>query len=72
MIRLPDGTEHEVMRRAADAGIALSGLALLRHPEAAPDTPHQDGVVVSFGTPADHEFNAALDALHAVLAAVSR
>lgn len=38
LIRLPDGTEHEVMRRAADAGIALSGLALLQHPDAA-DTP---------------------------------
>jgi GntR family transcriptional regulator/MocR family aminotransferase len=72
LIRLPDGTEHEAMRRAADAGIALSGLALLRHPDAAPTTPHQDGVVVSFGTPADHEFNAALDALHDVLKAVSR
>ena len=59
------------MRRAADAGIALSGLALLRHPDAA-DTPPQDGVVVSFGTPADHDFNAALDALHDVLKAVSR
>lgn len=72
LIRLPDGTEHEVMRRAADAGIALSGLALLRHPDAALDTPQQDGVVVSFGTPADHEFTAALDALHDVLRAVSR
>ena len=72
LIRLPDGTEHEVVRRAADAGIALSGLALLRHPDATPDTPHQDGVVVSFGTPADHEFTAALDALHGVLKAVSR
>ncbi|WP_309226545.1 MULTISPECIES: PLP-dependent aminotransferase family protein [unclassified Mycolicibacterium] len=72
LIRLPDGTEHEAIRRAADAGIALSGLALLRHPDATAETPHQDGVVVSFGTPADHEFNAALDALHDVLAAVSR
>lgn len=70
LIRLPAGTEHEVVRRAADAGIALSGLALLRHPDAA-NTPHQDGVVVSFGTPGDHQFNAALDALYDVLAAVS-
>ena len=72
LIRLPDGTEHEVMRRAADAGIALSGLALLRHPDVSPDTPHQDGVVVSFGTPADHEYSAALDALYDVLLAVNR
>lgn len=72
LIRLPDGTEHEVMRRAADAGIALSGLALLRHPDVSPDTPHQDGVVVSFGTPADHEYSAALDALYDILLAVNR
>ncbi|MGB8407750.1 MAG: PLP-dependent aminotransferase family protein [Mycobacterium sp.] len=72
LIRLPTGTEHEVMRRAADSGIALSGLALLRHPDAAPDGPPWDGVVVSFGTPADHEFNAAIDALHDVLKSVSR
>jgi GntR family transcriptional regulator/MocR family aminotransferase len=72
LIRLPDGTEHEAIRRAADAGIALSGLARLRHPQATTDTPAWDGVVVSFGTPANHEFSAALDALHRALAPITR
>ena len=39
LLTLPDGTEAEVLRRAGEAGIALSGLALLRHPDAGPDVP---------------------------------
>ena len=31
-----DGTEHEVLRRAGEAGIALQGLAIMRHPLAGP------------------------------------
>jgi GntR family transcriptional regulator / MocR family aminotransferase len=72
MLTLPEGTEAEVMRRAGEAGIALSGLALLRHPDAGPQTPAIDGIVVSFGTPAEHAFGAAVDALCGVLGAVCR
>jgi GntR family transcriptional regulator/MocR family aminotransferase len=68
LLTLPDGTEHEVIRRAGEAGIALSGLSLLRHPDAGGETPVTDGIVVSFGTPAEHAFNAAVDALCGVLA----
>ncbi len=71
-LTLPEGTEAEVMRRAGEAGIALSGLQLLRHPDAGPDIPGADGVVVSFGTPADHAFGAAVDALCRVLDGLSR
>lgn len=71
-LTLPEGTEAEVMRRAGEAGIALSGLRLLRHPDVGPDIPGADGVVVSFGTPADHAFGAAVDALCRVLDGLTR
>ena len=72
LLTLPDGTEHEVLRRAGEAGIALSGLALLRHPDAGPEISSTDGIVVNFGTPAEHAFVAAVDALCGVLASVAR
>jgi GntR family transcriptional regulator/MocR family aminotransferase len=68
LLALPDGTEHRVLRRAGEAGVALSGLSRLRHPFAGPDVPARDGIVVSFGTPAEHAFGAAVDALCDVLA----
>jgi GntR family transcriptional regulator / MocR family aminotransferase len=68
LLLLPDGTEHEVLRRAGEAGIALSGLSRLRHPLAGPDVPDADGIVVNFGAPAEHAFGAAIDALCEVLA----
>ncbi|MDZ7881826.1 MAG: PLP-dependent aminotransferase family protein [Mycobacterium sp.] len=71
-LTLPAGTEAEVVRRAGEAGIALSGLQVLRHPDAGPDIPDADGVVVSFGTPADHAFGAAVDALCRVLDGLNR
>ncbi|MET0451865.1 MAG: PLP-dependent aminotransferase family protein [Mycobacterium sp.] len=71
LLTLPDGTEAEVLRRAGEAGIALSGLAVLRHPDAGPEIPAGDGIVISFGTPAEHAFGAAVDALCRVLASVS-
>jgi GntR family transcriptional regulator/MocR family aminotransferase len=67
LLLLPDGTEPEVLRRAGEAGISLSGLSRLRHPEAAQDVPISDGVVVNFGAPAEHAFGAAVDALCEVL-----
>lgn len=68
LLTLPTGTEPEVIRRAGQAGIALSGLSLLRHPDAGADVPATDGIVVSFGTPAESAFAAAVDALCGVLA----
>jgi GntR family transcriptional regulator / MocR family aminotransferase len=67
LLELPDGTEHQVLHRAGEAGVALSGLSLLRHPLAGSDVPSCDGIVVSFGTPAEHAFGAAVDALCGVL-----
>ncbi len=68
-LTLPDGAEREVLQRAGEAGVGLQGLAIMRHPQAGPDVPRPDGVVIGFGTPADHAFGAALDALCAVLSA---
>jgi GntR family transcriptional regulator/MocR family aminotransferase len=67
LLTLPDGAEHQVLRRAGDAGVALSGLSRLRHPSAGPDVPRPDGVVVNFGSPAEHAFAGAVDALCGVL-----
>jgi GntR family transcriptional regulator/MocR family aminotransferase len=57
------------LRRAGEAGIALSGLSRLRHPLAGEDISADDGIVVNFGSPADHAFNPAVDALCGVLEA---
>jgi GntR family transcriptional regulator/MocR family aminotransferase len=72
LLTLPEGTEAEVLRRAGEAGIAVAGLALLRHPDAGPEIPAGDGIVVNFGTPAEHAFGPAVDALCGVLESVSR
>lgn len=68
LLTLPAGAEPEATRRAGEAGIALSGLGLLRHPDAGPDVPAPDGIVISFGTPSESAFPAAVDALCGVLA----
>ncbi|MGE2691730.1 PLP-dependent aminotransferase family protein [Mycolicibacterium pulveris] len=67
LLTLPDGTEPEVLRRAGGAGIALEGLSIMRHPHAGADVPRPDGVIVGFGTPAEHAFPAAVRALCDVL-----
>jgi GntR family transcriptional regulator/MocR family aminotransferase len=41
LVTLTDGFEHTVLRRAAEAGVALAGLARLRHPLTAPDAPRR-------------------------------
>jgi GntR family transcriptional regulator / MocR family aminotransferase len=69
VLTLPDGTEHEVLRRAGEAGISLQGLSIMRHPQAGPEVPDPDGVIVGFAAPADHAFAAAVDALLEVLKA---
>jgi GntR family transcriptional regulator / MocR family aminotransferase len=68
-LTLPDGAEHEVLQRAGEAGVGLQGLAIMRHPHAGPEIARPDGLVVGFGTPAEHAFPAAIDALRAVLSA---
>ena len=68
-LTLPEGAEQEVLQRAGEAGVGVSGLAIMRHPQAGPEIPRPDGLVVGFGTPAEHAFAAAIDALRAVLSA---
>ena len=70
VLTLPDGTEHEVLRRAGEAGIALPGLSIMRHPLAGPEVADPDGIIVGFAAPADHAFTAAVNALLDVLKAV--
>ncbi|HET6734797.1 aminotransferase class I/II-fold pyridoxal phosphate-dependent enzyme, partial [Mycobacterium sp.] len=67
LLTLPEGTEHAVLRRAGEAGIALSGLSVMRHPLASSQIPHRDGIIVGFAAPAEHAFAAAVDALCDVL-----
>jgi GntR family transcriptional regulator/MocR family aminotransferase len=69
LLTLPEDTEHEVLRRAGEAGIALSGLSVMRHPLAGSDLPALDGIVVGFAAPAEHAFAPAVDALRNVLIA---
>ncbi|MDN0195257.1 PLP-dependent aminotransferase family protein [Streptomyces sp. S.PNR 29] len=65
VLRLPPGTQQPVLRAAAWHGVAVDGLDRYRHPEAAGD--RTDAVVVGYGTPPDHAWSGALDALCAVL-----
>lgn len=61
VLELPDGTEDAVLRAARRQGLALDGLRPYRHPDStmAP----RDGLVIGYGTPMDHAFSGALDAL---------
>jgi GntR family transcriptional regulator/MocR family aminotransferase len=67
LLTLPEGSEHEVLRRAGEAGIALQGLSRMRHPLA--DIADRDGIVVGFAAAAEHAFGRAVEALLAVLSA---
>lgn len=67
LVTLPEGTEAEVLRRAGQAGIAVTGLSILRHPDAAIDK--RDGIVVGYAAPPEHAFAAAVSAFCDVLAA---
>jgi GntR family transcriptional regulator/MocR family aminotransferase len=67
LLTLPEGSEHEVLRRAGEAGIALQGLARMRHPLAT--LPARDGIIVGFAAPAEHAFGPAVAALRNVLSA---
>jgi GntR family transcriptional regulator / MocR family aminotransferase len=65
LLTLPEGSEHEVLRRAGEAGVSLQGLSRMRHPLAEND--NRDGIIVGFAAPAEHAFGRAVDALCAVL-----
>ncbi|WP_030233426.1 MULTISPECIES: PLP-dependent aminotransferase family protein [unclassified Streptomyces] len=65
LLRLPPGTEQSVVQAAHWRGLALHGLTRYTHPSARA-TP-LDALVVGYGTPPDHAWSGALDALCAVL-----
>ncbi|MEV3968950.1 PLP-dependent aminotransferase family protein [Streptomyces sp. NPDC050698] len=65
LLRLPPGTEQSVVQAAHWRGLALHGLARYRNPAASVEPP--DALVVGYGTPPDHAWSGALDALCAVL-----
>ncbi|MFE9767013.1 PLP-dependent aminotransferase family protein [Streptomyces sp. NPDC005808] len=61
VLQLPPGTEQSVVRAAAWQGLAVHGLSRYRHPDAVTDP--LDALVVGYGTPPDHAWSGALDAL---------
>lgn len=65
VLRLPPGTEQATLRAAAWQGLAVHGLHRYRHPEATVE-PH-DALVVGYGTPPDHRWAGALEALCRVM-----
>ena len=66
LLTLPEGSEHEVLRRAGEAGIALQGLSRMRHPLPA-EAADRDGIIVGFAAPAEHSFAGAVEALCEVI-----
>ncbi|MET7690125.1 PLP-dependent aminotransferase family protein [Streptomyces sp. NPDC005483] len=65
VLRLPPGTEQPALRAAAWQGLAVHGLHRYQHPEAVVE--RRDALVVGYGTPPDHAWSGALEALCAVL-----
>ncbi|WP_329441316.1 PLP-dependent aminotransferase family protein [Streptomyces canus] len=65
VLRLPPGTEQAALRAAAWQGLAIHGLHRYQHPEAGVE--RRDALVVGYGTPPDHAWSTALEALCAVL-----
>jgi GntR family transcriptional regulator / MocR family aminotransferase len=65
VLRLPPGTEQSALRAAAWQGLAVHGLHRYQHPEATVE--RRDALVVGYGTPPDHAWSTALEALCAVL-----
>ncbi|MCX5379808.1 PLP-dependent aminotransferase family protein [Streptomyces sp. NBC_00091] len=61
VLELPPGTEEAALRAARRQGLALDGLRPYRHPDSA--MAPRDGLVLGYGTPPEHAFAAALDAL---------
>jgi GntR family transcriptional regulator/MocR family aminotransferase len=65
LLRLPPGTEQSVVQAAHWQGLAVHGLTRYRHAAAVAEP--VDALVVGYGTPPDHAWSGALDALCAVL-----
>ncbi|MGW6736207.1 MocR-like pyridoxine biosynthesis transcription factor PdxR [Streptomyces sp. NPDC055013] len=61
VLRLPPGTEQSVTQAATWQGLALHGLTAYRHESAT--VPPLDALVVGYGTPPDHAWAGALEAL---------
>ena len=68
--------DTDAARRGRTRGAATRGRGrrrhfqvcrVMRHPLGGPEVPRPDGLVVGFGTPAEHAFPGAVDALRAVL-----
>ena len=71
VLRLPPGTEREAVRAADWLGLAVQGLDWFRHPSPASAAGElTDGLVVGYGTPAEHAFTEALETLCQALEAV--
>jgi GntR family transcriptional regulator/MocR family aminotransferase len=65
VLDLPAGTEAAVLATAGRRGLALDGLSGYRHPGA--PMPPRDGLVIGYGTPPEHGYPAALEALCSIL-----
>ncbi|MFG2499841.1 PLP-dependent aminotransferase family protein [Streptomyces sp. NPDC048441] len=65
VLELPPGTERSVVQAASWQRLAVQGLAGFRHPAAR--VPERDALVVGYGTPPDHAWAGALEALCRVL-----
>ncbi|MCX4636673.1 PLP-dependent aminotransferase family protein [Streptomyces platensis] len=61
VLELPPGTEQSIVQGARWQGLALEGLSRFHDPSAPPAS--RDALVVAYGTPPDHSFTHALDAL---------
>ncbi|MEV0201908.1 PLP-dependent aminotransferase family protein [Nonomuraea sp. NPDC050691] len=61
VVDLPPDSERAALRAARRLGLALDGLAPYRHPDSR--MPLRDGLVIGYGTPPEHAFAAALEAL---------
>ncbi|KDN85849.1 hypothetical protein KCH_25070 [Kitasatospora cheerisanensis KCTC 2395] len=70
VLELPERSEPLALGTARRLGLALEGLRPYRHPDST--MPPRDGLVIGYGTPPDHAFPAALDALCQALASIPR
>ncbi|MBO8202517.1 PLP-dependent aminotransferase family protein [Streptomyces smyrnaeus] len=69
VLRLPPGVTEAAALRALDrSGVASDPLSGFRHPTAPRDAPASPSLVVGYGTPPEHAYTAALDALCGALA----
>jgi GntR family transcriptional regulator/MocR family aminotransferase len=64
VVELASGTEDDVVRTAAQRGLAVPGMGAYRHPDAAP---LPDALVVGYATPSASAWSGALAALRSAL-----